>query len=144
MKFLKVQMEFCRNPSHSPTPISSDHNPVSRDHSCKYPTLNRGTVPNTKDLPRGLQTALNQIAINSLYSPQVEALTHLRMGKDSVLQLPRLPGKPCYNPAILESCLNNPETSALYIFPLKPWYSTDAEVTADGSTPHLDNNESRA
>ena len=76
--------------------------------------------PIPKDLPTGLHKALKQIGINSLYSHQVEALTQLRMGKDLSVVTPTASGKTlCYNPAILESCLNNPETSALYIFPLK-------------------------
>lgn len=71
-------------------------------------------------LPLGLQTAFNQIGINRLYSHQVESLEQLRMGKDLSIVTPTASGKSlCYNPAIIESCLNYPHTSALYIFPLK-------------------------
>ncbi len=76
--------------------------------------------PIPKDLPKGLQTALNQMGINSLYSHQVEALMQLRMGKDLSLVTPTASGKTlCYNLAILESCCHQPKTTALYIFPLK-------------------------
>jgi len=76
--------------------------------------------PIPKDLPLVLQTALSKIGINSLYSHQVEALTQMRMGKDLSIATPTASGKTlCYNLAIIESCLNHPQTTALYIFPLK-------------------------
>ena len=76
--------------------------------------------PIPQDLPLGLQTALHKIGIGSLYEHQVEALTQLRLGKDLSIVTSTASGKTlCYNLAILESCLNNPHTSALYIFPLK-------------------------
>lgn len=73
-----------------------------------------------KDLPPHLRSALNQIGIANLYSHQVEALNFLRAGLDLCLVTPTASGKTlCYNLAILESCLNQPKTTALYIFPLK-------------------------
>jgi len=73
-----------------------------------------------KDLPSALQNALRRLKINELYSHQVEALTYLRKGSDLSIVTPTASGKTlCYNLAILEDCLNRPQTSALYIFPLK-------------------------
>lgn len=73
-----------------------------------------------KDLPSALQNALRRLKINELYSHQVEALTYLRKGSDLSIVTPTASGKTlCYNLAILEDCLNSPQTSALYIFPLK-------------------------
>jgi DEAD/DEAH box helicase domain-containing protein len=73
-----------------------------------------------KDLPWALQNALRRLKINELYSHQVEALTYLRKGSDLSIVTPTASGKTlCYNLAILEDCLNRPQTSALYIFPLK-------------------------
>ncbi len=73
-----------------------------------------------KDLPWVLQNALRRLKINELYSHQVEALTYLRKGSDLSIVTPTASGKTlCYNLAILEDCLNRPQTSALYIFPLK-------------------------
>lgn len=73
-----------------------------------------------KDLPSVLQNSLLSLGIDGLYSHQVEALTYLRKGYDLSIVTPTASGKTlCYNLAILEGCLNNPETSALYIFPLK-------------------------
>ncbi len=72
------------------------------------------------DLPLPLRHALHTIGITSLYSHQVEALEYLRAGNDLSLVTPTASGKTlCYNLPILESCLNQPETTALYIFPLK-------------------------
>lgn len=73
-----------------------------------------------KNLPDGLQIALRRVGIAGLYEHQLEALQKLRGGKDLSLATPTASGKTlCYNVPILESCLNHPQTSALYIFPLK-------------------------
>jgi DEAD/DEAH box helicase domain-containing protein len=73
-----------------------------------------------KDLPSPLQNALRGLGINQLYSHQIEALDCLRKGRDLSIVTPTASGKTlCYNLAILEDCLKNPQTSALYIFPLK-------------------------
>lgn len=73
-----------------------------------------------RDLPSPLQNALRGLGIHELYSHQIEALDCLRQGGDLSIVTPTASGKTlCYNLAILENCLNNPQTSALYIFPLK-------------------------
>jgi DEAD/DEAH box helicase domain-containing protein len=60
------------------------------------------------------------LGIHQLYSHQIEALDCLRKGRDLSIVTPTASGKTlCYNLAILEDCLNRPQTSALYIFPLK-------------------------
>lgn len=76
--------------------------------------------PLPPDLPDALKTALKGVGCLSLYGHQLEALETLRQGKDLALATPTASGKTlCYNLAILESCLHNPQTTALYIFPLK-------------------------
>ena len=73
-----------------------------------------------RDLPSPLQNALRGLGIHQLYSHQIEALDSLRKGRDLSIVTPTASGKTlCYNLAILEDCLNRPQTSALYIFPLK-------------------------
>lgn len=73
-----------------------------------------------RDLPWALQNALRRLGIHKLYSHQIEALDCLRKGCDLSIVTPTASGKTlCYNLAILEDCLNRPQTSALYIFPLK-------------------------
>jgi len=72
------------------------------------------------DLPLPLCSALERIGVTKLYSHQVEALNALRAGLDLSVLTPTASGKTmCYNLAVLESCLNQPHTTALYIFPLK-------------------------
>lgn len=76
--------------------------------------------PIPADIPPVLTTALTKVGIDSLYEHQLEALTLLRRGKDIVIATPTASGKTlCYNLAILESCLQWPEPTALYLFPLK-------------------------
>ena len=76
--------------------------------------------PLPENLPSVLAKALRQAEITSLYAHQLEALERLRKGKDLSITTPTASGKTlCYNLAILESCLDRPLTSALYIFPLK-------------------------
>ncbi|MGD1804565.1 DEAD/DEAH box helicase [Dapis sp. BLCC M126] len=76
--------------------------------------------PLPKDLPITLQNSLAQQNITELYEHQIESLTALRQGLDICIFTPTASGKTlCYNLAILESCLQQPETTALYIFPLK-------------------------
>jgi len=73
-----------------------------------------------RDLPSALENALRGLEINELYSHQIEALDCLRKGCDLSIVTPTASGKTlCYNLAILEDCLNRPQTYALYIFPLK-------------------------
>lgn len=85
-----------------------------------YPSSQGKKYPLPEDLPTPLKNALKQVGCVSLYEHQLESLHQLRQGKDLALATPTASGKTlCYNLAVLESCLNNPETTALYIFPLK-------------------------
>lgn len=71
-------------------------------------------------LPITLQNSLAQQNITELYEHQIESLNALRKGLDICIFTPTASGKTlCYNLAILESCLQQPQTTALYIFPLK-------------------------
>ncbi len=76
--------------------------------------------PVPSDLPPALRLALQNNGITNIYSHQLEALTKLRAGFDLSITTPTASGKTlCYNLAILESCIKQPQTTALYIFPLK-------------------------
>jgi DEAD/DEAH box helicase domain-containing protein len=84
------------------------------------PPASGSLSPIPQDLPSPLQNALRGLGIKELYSHQIEALDCLRKGRDLSIVTPTASGKTlCYNLAILEDCLKNPQTSALYIFPLK-------------------------
>ncbi len=80
-----------------------------------------GTIyPIPDDLPPVLRSGLHKIGINNIYKHQLEALTKLRAGYDVSITTPTASGKTlCYNLPILESCIQKPQTTALYIFPLK-------------------------
>lgn len=76
--------------------------------------------PLPEDLPIPLKKSLIIQNIRELYKHQIESLTALRKGLDICIFTPTASGKTlCYNLAILESCLQQPKTTALYIFPLK-------------------------
>jgi DEAD/DEAH box helicase domain-containing protein len=82
---------------------------------------NQGVIhPIPNDLPDTLRLGLKNNGINSIFSHQWEALTKLRAGFDLSITTPTASGKTlCYNMRILESCIKEPQTTALYIFPLK-------------------------
>ena len=91
---------------------------------CTTVAITNGTAgtlhPLPTDLPPELVSALNRIGIKKLYSHQIEALEILRSGLDLSIVTPTASGKTmCFNIPILESCLNHPDTTSLYIFPLK-------------------------
>jgi DEAD/DEAH box helicase domain-containing protein len=93
-------------------------------HICTRVEVTNGQAgvlhPLPTSLPSTLISALNRIGIKNLYSHQIEALEILRSGLDLSIVTPTASGKTlCYNLPILESCLNQPHTTALYIFPLK-------------------------
>jgi DEAD/DEAH box helicase domain-containing protein len=101
-----------------------------------------------------LAATLQRLGIDRLYSHQVEAIKHLRDGGNVIVATPTASGKSLiYNLVVLEDALKNPETKALYVFPLKalaqdqlkmlnPWLKgvEQEEISAaiyDGdTTPH--------
>jgi len=71
-------------------------------------------------LPGPLAAALRQSGIKALYSHQVEAIGAVRDGRNVLVSTPTASGKTLiYNLPVLESCLADQETRALYIYPLK-------------------------
>ena len=63
--------------------------------------------------------ALNQIKIKQLYTHQVDAIKHIRKGKNVVLVTSTASGKSItYMVPVFESVMENPKTTALYIAPL--------------------------
>ncbi|BDA73396.1 DEAD/DEAH box helicase-like [Calothrix sp. PCC 7716] len=76
--------------------------------------------PIPEDLPSNLHLGLQNICVNTVYSHQLEALAKLRAGYDLTITTPTASGKTlCYNLPIIEACIKQPDTRALYIFPLK-------------------------
>jgi len=71
-------------------------------------------------LPPDLQIVLEKMGIGSLYSHQVQAIDLIRQGRHVLTATPTASGKTLiYNLPVFEAILNDPESRALYIFPLK-------------------------
>ena len=67
-----------------------------------------------------LGKVLREEGIERFWSHQVEAIDLVRQGENVVVMTPTASGKSLiYNIPVIESILKNPETKALYIFPLK-------------------------
>ncbi len=73
-----------------------------------------------RPLPTGLIKLLDGQGIKQLYRHQVGALEAAREGQDLVVVTGTASGKTlCYNLPILETCLNDPTSRALYLYPTK-------------------------
>ncbi|MEQ8786408.1 MAG: DEAD/DEAH box helicase [Pirellulaceae bacterium] len=67
-----------------------------------------------------LQRLLAQRGVERLYAHQAAAVDAARDGRDLVVVTGTASGKTlCYNLPILETCLNDPQARALYLFPTK-------------------------
>ncbi|MGE5551720.1 MAG: DEAD/DEAH box helicase [Bacteroidota bacterium] len=71
-------------------------------------------------LPAPLAARLGALGIERLYTHQVEAIGAARAGRNAIITTGTASGKTfCYNLPVLERCLAEPETRALYLFPTK-------------------------
>jgi DEAD/DEAH box helicase domain-containing protein len=71
-------------------------------------------------LPPAVAEALETQGITRLYSHQVHAIDRLRAGLDTVVVTGTASGKSlCYHLPVLERLLDEPEATALYLFPTK-------------------------
>ncbi|MBW7996492.1 MAG: DEAD/DEAH box helicase, partial [Candidatus Glassbacteria bacterium] len=71
-------------------------------------------------LPEILAHALEQTGVTRLYSHQAEAVDAVRCGENVVVSTPTASGKTLiYNLPVLEACIRDSATRALYLFPLK-------------------------
>ena len=67
-----------------------------------------------------LQSALSLLGIDRLYDHQAEAVDYVRAGRHVVVATPTASGKTLtYNLPVMEQILADPESKALYLFPLK-------------------------
>jgi len=72
------------------------------------------------ELKDRLREALRDQGITRFWSHQVEAIDLVRQGENVVVMTPTASGKSLvYNIPVIESIIDDPETRALYIFPLK-------------------------
>ncbi len=73
-----------------------------------------------RPLSKVVREVLSIMGIRSLYSHQAEAVDRVRAGQDVVVTTPTASGKTLvYNLPFLERRLQDPEATALYLFPLK-------------------------
>lgn len=72
------------------------------------------------DLDERVRRVFKNQGIELFWSHQVEAIDLIRQGENVVVMTPTASGKSLiYNIPVIESIIENPETRALYIFPLK-------------------------
>lgn len=72
------------------------------------------------DLNENLKSVLKDQGIERFWSHQVEAIDLIRQRENVVVMTPTASGKTLiYNIPVIESIIDNPDTKALYIFPLK-------------------------
>jgi DEAD/DEAH box helicase domain-containing protein len=75
---------------------------------------------NRIDWPRTLEEALKQMGIEALYQHQVSATDAVRRGENVIVSTPTASGKSLiYNLPVFEQIMRAPESTALYLFPLK-------------------------
>ncbi len=73
-----------------------------------------------KPLVSSLQKCLNEHGLLPLYTHQAEAVNNARQGKNVMVATSSASGKTlCYNIAVLEAILTEPNSRALYLFPTK-------------------------
>lgn len=70
--------------------------------------------------PRPLEEALKQMGIDALYQHQVSATDAVRRGENVIVSTPTASGKSLiYNLPVFEQIMRAPDSTALYLFPLK-------------------------
>ena len=75
---------------------------------------------NRIEWPGVLQEALKQMGIETLYRHQVSATDAVRKGENVIVATPTASGKSLiYNLPVFEQILRSPDSTALYLFPLK-------------------------
>jgi len=73
-----------------------------------------------KPLNQKLSDCLERHGLVKLYSHQAEAINHVRSGRDVIVSTSSASGKSlCYNLPVMEAMLDDPGSTALYLFPTK-------------------------
>ncbi|MDO5537528.1 MAG: DEAD/DEAH box helicase, partial [Desulfovibrionaceae bacterium] len=89
-----------------------------------------------RPLSRVLQEVLKSLHIPGLYTHQAEAVDRIRAGQDVVVTTPTASGKTLvYNLPFLEKRLQDPDATAIYLFPLKA-LAQDQKKALEGLTLH--------
>jgi len=73
-----------------------------------------------KPWPQTIDQLIQSAGIRDLYRHQADAVDFIRTGRHLVVATPTASGKTLiYNLPVVENILKNPDSKALYIFPLK-------------------------
>lgn len=73
-----------------------------------------------KSWPEEINRMLQTAGVRDLYQHQVDAVERVRSGRHLVVATPTASGKTLiYNLPVIENIIKNPESKALYVFPLK-------------------------
>jgi len=90
---------------------------VHHEELAEYPAV---FGKNRRDWPRALEEALKQMGIHALYQHQVSATDAVRRGSNVIVSTPTASGKSLiYNMPVFEQIIRAPDSTALYLFPLK-------------------------
>ncbi|MGI5817920.1 MAG: DEAD/DEAH box helicase [Armatimonadota bacterium] len=91
----------------------TSHIEVIPAREARYADLQDGLHP-------GVEQALRAQGIERLYTHQAEAIEHIRAGRNVVIVTGTASGKTlCYNIPVIETMLDDPMATALYIYPTK-------------------------
>ncbi len=89
-------------------------------HVHRIPPKDGKFSPLPEHISKQMRDYLETRGIRELFSHQAEALALIEQNKNVAVVTPTASGKTMiYNIPVIESCLSNPETKALYIYPLK-------------------------
>ncbi|NDY41607.1 DEAD/DEAH box helicase [Dissulfurirhabdus thermomarina] len=89
-------------------------------HHEVIPARAAGFAEPVRPLPGPLRAILDRAGVGALYRHQARALDLVRSGRDVVVATPTASGKTLvYNLPVLEQVLADPDSRALYLFPLK-------------------------
>jgi DEAD/DEAH box helicase domain-containing protein len=96
------------------------------------------TVPLPEHLPGLLAQRLELLGIDTLYSHQAEALTHVRAGRHVVIATGTASGKSlCYQLPLIERLLRDDKATALYLAPTKALAHDQLRALRDFRLPHV-------
>lgn len=88
--------------------------------SRRFPPTDKICAPAPPDLSEPVTGLLKKIGIDTLFSHQAEAISHILQGEDVLVATPTASGKSLiYNLPVFNSIINTPYARALYLFPLK-------------------------
>lgn len=88
--------------------------------SRRFPPTDKVYAPAPPGLSEPVTGLLEKIGIDTLFSHQAEAISHILQGKDVLVATPTASGKSLiYNLPVFNSIITTPYARALYLFPLK-------------------------